>query len=83
VAVSRSRDQLDEHERARSRALVESVRTDDQLRAPCRPIVERTVPDLTVRDPLALHTVASLVLAGRRREVAIDAACRRRWLTPG
>jgi hypothetical protein len=62
VAVSRSRDQLDEHECARSRAIVESVRADDQLRARCRAIVERTVPDLTVRDPLVLHQVATLLL---------------------
>lgn len=62
MAVSRSRDQLDEHERARSRAIVESVRADDQLRARCRAIVERTVPDLTVRDPLVLHQVTTLLL---------------------
>jgi hypothetical protein len=48
----------DEH----ARAIVTSVREDDQLRARCRAIVERTVPDLTVRDPLALRLVASLLL---------------------
>lgn len=57
MAVSHSQD----HERAR--AVVASVREDDQLRARCRAIVERTVPDLTVRDPLALRLVASLLLA--------------------
>jgi hypothetical protein len=51
---------VEDHERAR--AIVASIREDDQLRARCRAIVERAVPDLTVRDPLALRLVASLLL---------------------
>jgi hypothetical protein len=58
VAVSYVED------REHARAIVASVREDDQLRARCRAIVERTVPDLTVRDPLALRLVASLLLRG-------------------
>ena len=42
------------------------VEIDDQLRERVRPIVERTVADagldLTVRDPLALRLVASLLV---------------------
>jgi hypothetical protein len=44
---------------------VSHVEVDDQLRAKVQPIVERTVADagldLTVRDPLALRLVASLL----------------------